>query len=84
MTLETCIIFVFCFRQTLSEIRNPINKKTIKFFNQTVPRNAIKVGFIGCGRLGKQIVLSLLAFCNVKTEEILISTRRPDSLSMFV
>ena len=62
-------------------MRNPINKKTIKFFKQTVPRNAIKIGIIGCGRLGKQIVSSLLAFCDVKADEIIISTRRPNLLS---
>jgi len=65
-------------------MRNPINKKTVKFFKQTVPRNAIKVGIIGCGRLGKQVVSSLLAFSDIKPEEIIISTRRPNLLSRFL
>ena len=65
-------------------MRNPVNKKTIKFLKQVVPRNPIKVGIIGCGRLGKQIVSCLLEYSDVRTEEITISTRRPNILGMFI
>ena len=63
-------------------MRNPINKKTVKFLKQAIPRNPIKIGIIGCGRLGKQILSCLVSFCDLKNDEIIVSTRRPELLSM--
>lgn len=74
---------MFIDRCVLSEMRNPINKKTIKFLKQSVPRNPIKIGVIGCGRLGKQIITSLISYCDLKNDEILVSTRRPNLLSKY-
>ncbi|XP_002119423.5 NADP-dependent oxidoreductase domain-containing protein 1-like [Ciona intestinalis] len=70
-------------RQILSEIRHPINQKTIQFLHQSPPRHALKIGLIGCGRLGKQVVMSMLKFTDVKPNELYISTRRPESIGSF-
>jgi len=40
----------------------------------------IKIALIGCGRLGKQIVSSLLYFSDVNPKDIVISTRQPENL----
>jgi len=65
-------------------MRNPVNKKTMKFLHQSPPRNPLKIGLIGCGRLGRQIISTLLTYGDVRTEEITISTRRPHILSEFI
>lgn len=70
-------------REILSEIRHPVNRKTLKFVKRLSYRNAVKVGVIGCGRLGSQIVSTLMSFSDVRPEEILISTRKPHELSSF-
>lgn len=66
----------------MSEIRHPVNRKTLKFVKRLSHRNAVKVGLIGCGRLGSQIINAIMAFSDVRPEEIIISTRKPHELSM--
>lgn len=70
-------------REILSEIRHPVNRKTLKFVKRLSYRDAIKVGIIGCGRLGTQIVTTLTTFSDVRPDEIMISTRRPHELVSF-
>ena len=41
--------------------------------------NRLKIGFIGCGRLGTHLIKALLKYSNVCPEDITISTRRPES-----
>lgn len=67
-------------RKVLAELQNPVNKNTVKFFGRQPIRNPLKIGLIGCGRLGKQIISSLLTFSDVRPNELFISTRRPDAL----
>lgn len=67
-------------RQIIAEKKYHVNEKTMEFYNKTKSRDPIKVGLIGCGRLGKQIVSSLLYFADVRTDEIIVSTRQPESL----
>ena len=64
----------------MAELHNPVNKNTVKFFGRQPLRDPLKIGLIGCGRLGKQIVSSLLTFSDVRPNELFISTRRPDAL----
>ncbi|XP_063710664.1 NADP-dependent oxidoreductase domain-containing protein 1-like [Symsagittifera roscoffensis] len=42
-----------------------------------------KIGIIGCGRLGRQLIKVLKTYSNVSNELIYVSTRRPESLSDF-
>jgi len=67
-------------RKELAELHNPVNKNTVKFFGRQPLRDPLKIGLIGCGRLGKQIASSLLTFSDVRPNELFISTRRPDAL----
>ncbi|EDV27427.1 uncharacterized protein TRIADDRAFT_53113 [Trichoplax adhaerens] len=51
-----------------------------RILNTSIQRDPVKVGIIGCGRLGRQLATSLLAFAGVRPEELFISTRRPELL----
>lgn len=42
-----------------------------------------KIGIIGCGRLGRQLLRALKNYANVPNELIYVSTRRPEALSEF-
>lgn len=43
----------------------------------------LKIGIIGCGRIGYQLARSFLEFSEVYPNEMEISTRQPDSLGFF-
>ena len=47
---------------------------------KTAFNTPIKITLIGCGRLGKQIISSLLYFSGVDPKDIVISTRQPENL----
>jgi len=47
---------------------------------KTAFNTPIKITLIGCGRLGKQIISSLLYFSGVNPKDIVISTRQPENL----
>ena len=49
----------------------------------TLPKDPLKVGIIGCGRLGTHIANSLLSFGDVNAADLQISTRRPDTLGKY-
>ena len=40
----------------------------------------MKIGILGCGRLGSQLAHSLITFGNIDPEDIKVSTRRPETL----
>eukprot|EP00111_Clytia_hemisphaerica_P023044 TCONS_00067798-protein len=71
----------------LSEIRRqlyiqqnpPSNDKEIKKMKQQKV-GRIKVGVIGCGRLGIHLVKSLLEYTPLMSEDIKLSTKRPGAL----
>jgi len=44
------------------------------------PDEPLHIGVIGCGRLGSQLVRTLLSFGEVEPDELHISTRRPEAL----
>lgn len=46
----------------------------------TLPKDPIKIGIIGCGRLGTHLAKSLLAFSDISPSELYISTRRPEAV----
>lgn len=70
-------------RQTVLEeystrtLRRPSSSRIL---NTGIQRDPVKVGIIGCGRLGRQLATSLLAFAGVRPEELFVSTRRPELL----
>lgn len=45
----------------------------------SLPKDPLKVGIIGCGRLGTHIAESLLSFGGVGVQDLFISTRRPET-----
>lgn len=46
----------------------------------SLPKDPLKVGIIGCGRLGTHIAQSLLTFGEVHVTDLTISTRRVETL----
>lgn len=69
-------------RQLIAEQRDEDSKggKRVEFCEESRARDPIKVGIIGCGRLGKQLVSALLYFADVRPTELFISTRQPHLL----
>lgn len=63
------------------EIKFPVKKRSSKLLQEAPKRDALLVGIIGCGRLGKQLANTLLKFSDVHPEELFLSTRRPETLS---
>ena len=65
----------------LNEIRRRIDQRdhinTKKPFDDY---NRLKIGIIGCGRLGTHIIKGLFEYSNVKPGDLMISTKRPEAL----
>ncbi|KAJ8309313.1 hypothetical protein KUTeg_014187 [Tegillarca granosa] len=66
-------------RQLKKQIKSP-QKRTAKILQDQEPRDPLKVGIIGCGRLGSQLAHCLLTYGNVGPKDMKISTRRPETL----
>ncbi|CAH1790765.1 unnamed protein product, partial [Owenia fusiformis] len=66
-------------RQIKAELRHPKQKRA-KLLQETIPRDPILVGIIGCGRLGTHLAQMLLTYGEVQPQELKISTRRPETL----
>jgi predicted homoserine dehydrogenase-like protein len=47
----------------------------------SMPREPLYIGIIGGGRMGCHIANALLTYGGIRPEEIIISTRRPETLS---
>lgn len=43
----------------------------------------MKVGILGCGRLGSQLAHCLLTYGGVRPKDLKVSTRRPETLGTF-
>ena len=56
---------------------------TTQFNSMLFLGDPAKIGIIGCGRLGRQLIKALKSYANVPNELIYVSTRRPESLSDF-
>ena len=46
------------------------------------PKDPVKIGIMGCGRLGSQLAHCLLSYGSVKPKDIKVSTRRPETLGI--
>ncbi|XP_072163621.1 NADP-dependent oxidoreductase domain-containing protein 1-like [Diadema setosum] len=70
-------------RQTILELKSPQQSKTSKFLQKAPPRDPVRIGIIGCGRMGSHLVNTLITYSDVLPHEIQISTRRPETLAHF-
>ncbi|XP_059108881.1 NADP-dependent oxidoreductase domain-containing protein 1 isoform X1 [Peromyscus eremicus] len=75
---------LFCtLRELLQEGRRKIHPRSVSFDAAVAEDEKLKVGIIGCGHLGKQLVNVLLRLVPIPPESLQISTRRPESLAEF-
>ena len=76
--------FLFFFsRQIHAQLKNPDHRHSSRLLAESSVKNPLKIGIIGCGRLGSHLVNTFLAFGDVGAENIKVSTRRPETLSMY-
>ncbi|XP_052769563.1 NADP-dependent oxidoreductase domain-containing protein 1-like [Mya arenaria] len=66
-------------RQLKKSLRSP-NKRSKRLLNDPSLRDPLKIGIIGCGRLGSQLAHCFITFGNIDPDDIKISTRRPETL----
>ncbi|XP_060068461.1 NADP-dependent oxidoreductase domain-containing protein 1-like [Ylistrum balloti] len=66
-------------RQLKKQLKSP-QKRTAKILQDREPRDPLKVGIIGCGRLGSQLAHCLLTYGDMNPKDLKISTRRPETL----
>ncbi|XP_022333504.2 NADP-dependent oxidoreductase domain-containing protein 1-like [Crassostrea virginica] len=66
-------------RQIKKQMKSP-QKMTAKILQDKDARDPLKVGIIGCGRLGSQLAHCLLTYGRVKPKDLRVSTRRPETL----
>jgi phosphoglycerate dehydrogenase-like enzyme len=71
---------IFC-RQLRRQIKSP-QRKTAKIMQDREPKDPVKIGIMGCGRLGSQLAHCLLTYGGVKPKDIKVSTRRPETLGI--
>ena len=64
------------------QLRDPDFKKASRLIENTYNYDALRVGIIGCGRLGSHLAQVLLSFGEVKAQNLHISTRRPETLGV--
>lgn len=55
-------------------------KMTAKILQDKEARDPLKVGIIGCGRLGSQLAHCLLTYGRVNPKDMKVSTRRSETL----
>ena len=67
------------FRQLKKRLKSP-QKRSTRILQDQGPRDPLKVGIIGCGRLGSQLAHSLITYGGINAKDIKISTRRPETL----
>ncbi|KAK7819937.1 hypothetical protein U0070_007629 [Myodes glareolus] len=75
---------LFCtLRELIRQGRRKLHPRSVSFDAASVEDDSLKVGVIGCGHLGKQLVNVLLRLVPIPAENLHISTRRPESLVEF-
>ncbi|CAD5117422.1 DgyrCDS6192 [Dimorphilus gyrociliatus] len=68
-------------RHIVSFMKQEKRRASLKILNDSKFLNALKIGIIGCGRIGSQLASCLLSFGEVSPAELKIATRRPETLS---
>ena len=71
----------FC-RQLKKRLKSP-QKRSTRILQDQGPRDPLKVGILGCGRLGSQLAHCLITYGGINPKDIKISTRRPETLGMY-
>ncbi|KAK3094039.1 hypothetical protein FSP39_023312 [Pinctada imbricata] len=66
-------------RQIRTQMKNP-QKKAAKILSDNESRDPLKIGLLGCGRLGSQLAHCLLTYGGIHPKHLKISTRRPETL----
>ncbi|XP_052273252.1 NADP-dependent oxidoreductase domain-containing protein 1-like isoform X2 [Dreissena polymorpha] len=65
--------------QLKKNLKSPL-KRSKRILQDPSLRDPLKIGILGCGRLGSQLAHSLITFGNIDPEDIKVSTRRPETL----
>ena len=60
-------------------LKNP-QKRSTRILQDQSSRDPLKIGILGCGRLGSQLAHSFITYGNINPKDIKISTRRPETL----
>lgn len=66
-------------RQLKKRLKSP-QKRSTRILQDTGPRDPLKVGILGCGRLGSQLAHCLITYGSINPKDLKISTRRPETL----
>ncbi|KAL3874044.1 hypothetical protein ACJMK2_037108 [Sinanodonta woodiana] len=70
-------------RQTRTRIKMQ-NKPSTRILSDRDSLDSVKVGILGCGRLGSQLANCFMTFGNINPKDIIISTRRPEILENLI
>ncbi|XP_045172589.2 NADP-dependent oxidoreductase domain-containing protein 1-like [Mercenaria mercenaria] len=66
-------------RQLKNCLKSP-QKRSTRILQDQSSRDPLKIGILGCGRLGSQLAHSFITYGNINPKDIKISTRRPETL----
>ena len=78
-TRNVTINFCSISRQLKKRLKSP-QKRSTRILQDTGPRDPLKVGILGCGRLGSQLAHCLITYGSINPKDLKISTRRPETL----
>ncbi|KAK3597347.1 hypothetical protein CHS0354_034590 [Potamilus streckersoni] len=70
-------------RQMWTKLKMP-KKPSVRILSDRQSLDPVKVGILGCGRLGSQLAHCFLTFGNINPKDIIISTRRPEILENLI
>jgi hypothetical protein len=83
LNVSTCAqatYLVAVLNETREAIQDRKQSKQAKLLQESLSRDPTLIGIIGCGRLGRQLVESFLAFGRCLPQDIFVSTRRPEAI----
>ena len=87
LTHKNILIYLnYSLRRNIEDIKrgNQVIQKNSLLMSEMNQTLGLKIGIIGCGKLGRQLAVSLLEFSKVQPNELQISTRQPENLSKSV
>ena len=66
-------------RQLKSNMHSP-QKRSNRILQDQSLKDPLKIGILGCGRLGSQLAQCFISYGNVNPKDLKVSTRRPETL----
>ena len=69
------------FRQLKKSLKSP-QKRSNRILQDQSPRDPLKIGILGCGRVGSQLAHCFITYGNINPKDLKISTRRPETLGI--